>query len=150
MKISTTRSYISRGHHPLKKKEADLSGRWRKKSQLSTKEPARAATLSRPREGNQPKRSNHPATRSRLEGALRKANPRGCNRQEAVERAEELARKQQAILDKAERREKDKQENLNGKAPTLADNDSKIAESKDQTWKPSTVVTKIPGREKGK
>ncbi|MED6200979.1 hypothetical protein PIB30_090483 [Stylosanthes scabra] len=57
----------------------------------------------------------------------------------SVKRAEELSRKQQAILDEAEKREKDRQEKLNGRAPTLVDNDSKTAESKDHTWKPSTV-----------
>ncbi|MED6183453.1 hypothetical protein PIB30_038055, partial [Stylosanthes scabra] len=103
-----------------------------------------------PREGNRPKRSNHLATRSRLEGALREKTREATIATEAVKRAKELTRKQQAILDKAERREKDRQENLNGKAPTLADNDSETAESKDQTWKPSAVVTKLPGREKSK
>ncbi|MED6184363.1 hypothetical protein PIB30_046703 [Stylosanthes scabra] len=69
---------------------------------------------------------------------------------EAVKRAEELARKQQTILDEAEKREKDRQEKTNGKAPTLMINDSKTTELKDHTWKPATVVTKIPGREKSK
>ncbi|MED6123132.1 hypothetical protein PIB30_046391 [Stylosanthes scabra] len=51
----------------------------------------------------------------------------------AVKRAEEIARKQQAILDEAEKREKDRQEKMNGRAPTLVDNDSKTTESKDHT-----------------
>ncbi|MED6111938.1 hypothetical protein PIB30_056975 [Stylosanthes scabra] len=69
---------------------------------------------------------------------------------EAVERAEELAKKQQAILDEAERREKDRQEKLSSRILTMVDHDSKTAESKDHTWKPSTVVMKVPGREKSK
>ncbi|MED6128122.1 hypothetical protein PIB30_094629, partial [Stylosanthes scabra] len=67
---------------------------------------------------------------------------------EVVKRTEELAKKQQALLDEAERREKDRQEKLSSRIPTMVDHDSKIAESKDHTWRPSTVVTKVPGREK--
>ncbi|MED6187782.1 hypothetical protein PIB30_079762 [Stylosanthes scabra] len=89
-----------------------------------------------------------------LEAALRELLERqtreAANASEAVKRAEELARKQQAILDEAERKEKDRQEKLNGRAPTLVDNNSKTAESKDHTWKPFTMVTKILGREKSK
>ncbi|MED6165842.1 hypothetical protein PIB30_103510, partial [Stylosanthes scabra] len=69
---------------------------------------------------------------------------------EAVKRAEELAKKQQTILDEAERREKDRLEKLNNKTPTMVDHSSKTTESKDHTWRPSTVVTKVPGREKSK
>ncbi|MED6177402.1 hypothetical protein PIB30_097771 [Stylosanthes scabra] len=65
-----------------------------------------------------------------------------------VKRVEEFARKKQAILDEAEKREKDRQEKLNGRVLTLVDNDSKTAESKDHTWKPSTVVTKYPDERK--
>ncbi|MED6224822.1 hypothetical protein PIB30_087810, partial [Stylosanthes scabra] len=72
---------------------------------------------------------------------------------EAVKRAEELAKKQQAILDEAEKREKDRLEKLaklNNNMQTMADHSSKTAESKDHTWRPSTVMTKAPGREKNK
>ncbi|MED6122911.1 hypothetical protein PIB30_044345 [Stylosanthes scabra] len=69
---------------------------------------------------------------------------------EAVKRAEELAKKQQAILDEAEKREKDRQEKLSSRALTLVDNGNKTLESKDHTWKPPTVVTKAPEKEKSK
>ncbi|MED6153313.1 hypothetical protein PIB30_100671 [Stylosanthes scabra] len=52
---------------------------------------------------------------------------------EAVKIAEELAKKQQAILDEAERREKDRLEKLNNKTPTMIDHSSKTAESNDHT-----------------
>ncbi|MED6147750.1 hypothetical protein PIB30_046618 [Stylosanthes scabra] len=51
----------------------------------------------------------------------------------AVKRAEELAKKQQAILDEAERREKYRLEKLNNKTQTIMDHSSKMTESKDHT-----------------
>ncbi|MED6198549.1 hypothetical protein PIB30_067486, partial [Stylosanthes scabra] len=69
---------------------------------------------------------------------------------EAVKRAEELAKRQQTILDEAEKREKDrleKLEKLNSKTQTVANHSSKTAESKDRTWRPSTVITRALGRE---
>ncbi|MED6126348.1 hypothetical protein PIB30_077587 [Stylosanthes scabra] len=92
-----------------------------------------------------------------LEAALRELLERQTREaalaSEDVRRAEELAKKQQAILDEAEKREKDrleKLEKLNSKTQTVADHSSKTAESKDHTWRPSTMVTKAPGREKSK
>ncbi|MED6224584.1 hypothetical protein PIB30_085466, partial [Stylosanthes scabra] len=72
---------------------------------------------------------------------------------EAVKRAEELAKRHQTILDEVEKREKDrleKLERLNSKTQIVADHSSKTAESKDHTWRPSTVMTKAPGREKSR
>ncbi|MED6197395.1 hypothetical protein PIB30_056098 [Stylosanthes scabra] len=93
-------------------------------------------------------------TIQQLEAALRELLERQTREAviatEAVKRAEELAKKQQAILDEAEKTEKDRQEKLSSRVPTLVDNCSKTAESKDHTWKLSTVVTKVPGREKSK
>ncbi|MED6136041.1 hypothetical protein PIB30_052303 [Stylosanthes scabra] len=93
-------------------------------------------------------------TIQQLEAALRELLERQSREaaiaSEVVKRANELAKRQQAVLDEAERREKDKKEKLNGKAQTLADNDNKIAESTDHTWKPSTVVAKVSGQEKNK
>ncbi|MED6126607.1 hypothetical protein PIB30_080047 [Stylosanthes scabra] len=90
-------------------------------------------------------------TIQQLEAALRELLERetreGAIATEAVKRAEELAKKQQAILDEAKKREKDRQEKLSSKALTLG---SKTPESKDHTWKPSTVATKAPGKEKRK
>ncbi|MED6221666.1 hypothetical protein PIB30_056971 [Stylosanthes scabra] len=69
---------------------------------------------------------------------------------EAVKRAEELAKKQQAILDEVEKRKRNRSKKLNSKIPILLYDDSKTVESKDHTWKLSTVVTKEPGGEKSK
>ncbi|MED6188801.1 hypothetical protein PIB30_089340, partial [Stylosanthes scabra] len=52
---------------------------------------------------------------------------------EAVKRAKELVRKQQAILDEVEKREKNRSKKLNSKIPIPVDNDSKTVESKDHT-----------------
>ncbi|MED6166182.1 hypothetical protein PIB30_106620, partial [Stylosanthes scabra] len=63
-----------------------------------------------------------------LEAALRELLERQTREAaiatEAVRRAEEFAKKQQAILDEAEKREKDRSEKLNGKVPILVDDDS--------------------------
>ncbi|MED6224179.1 hypothetical protein PIB30_081418 [Stylosanthes scabra] len=94
-------------------------------------------------------------TIQQLEAALRELLERQTREaalaSEAVKRAEELAKRQKVILDEAEKREKDrlkKLERLNSKTQTVADHSSKTAESKDHTWRPSTVMTKAPGREK--
>ncbi|MED6224231.1 hypothetical protein PIB30_081956 [Stylosanthes scabra] len=96
-------------------------------------------------------------TIQQLEAALRELLERQTREaalaSEAVRRAEELARKQQAILDEVEKREKDrleKLEKLNSKTQTAADHSSKTAESKGRTWRPSTVITRAPGREGNK
>ncbi|MED6172228.1 hypothetical protein PIB30_048081 [Stylosanthes scabra] len=96
-------------------------------------------------------------TIQQLEAALRELLERQTREaalaSEAVKRVEELAQKQQAILDEAEKREKDrleKLEKLNSKTQTVADHSSKTAESKDRTWRPSTVMTRAPGREGSK
>ncbi|MED6196518.1 hypothetical protein PIB30_048245 [Stylosanthes scabra] len=92
-------------------------------------------------------------TIQQLEAALRELLERQTREaalaSKAVKRAEELTRKQQAILDEAEKREKDrleKLEKLNSKTQTAADHNSKTAESKDRTWRPSTVITRAPGK----
>ncbi|MED6212071.1 hypothetical protein PIB30_079716 [Stylosanthes scabra] len=89
-----------------------------------------------------------------LEAALRELLERQTREaalaSEVVKRAEELAKRQQAILDEAEKREKDRLEKLkklNSKTQTVADQNSKTAESKDRTWRPSTVITRAPERE---
>ncbi|MED6201407.1 hypothetical protein PIB30_094705 [Stylosanthes scabra] len=91
---------------------------------------------------------NH--TIQQLEAALRELLERQTREaalaSEAVKRAEELAKRQQAILDEAEKREKDRLEKLNSKTQTVADHSSKTAESKDRTWRPSTVITRAPGK----
>ncbi|MED6209374.1 hypothetical protein PIB30_054029 [Stylosanthes scabra] len=109
---------------------------------------------SRPRRREIDQRNN---TIQQLEAALRELLERQTREaalaSEAVRRAEELARKQQAILDEAEKREKDrleKLEKLNSKTQTAADHSSKTAESRDRTWKPSTVITRAPRREGNK
>ncbi|MED6189094.1 hypothetical protein PIB30_092394 [Stylosanthes scabra] len=96
-------------------------------------------------------------TIQQLEAALREFLERQTREaalaSEAIRRVEELARKQQAILDEAEKREKDrleKLEKLNSKTQTAADHSSKTAESKDRKWRPSTVITRAPGREGNK
>ncbi|MED6113805.1 hypothetical protein PIB30_074252 [Stylosanthes scabra] len=93
-------------------------------------------------------------TIQQLEAALRELLERQTREatiaSEVVKRAEELVKKQQAILDEAERREKDILEKLSNKTQTMIDQSSKTAESKDHTWRPSTVVTKASGREKSK
>ncbi|MED6111673.1 hypothetical protein PIB30_054489 [Stylosanthes scabra] len=93
-------------------------------------------------------------TIQQLEAALRELLERKTREaaiaMKAVKRPEELAKKQQAILDEAEKREKNRSEKLNNKIPIPVDDDSKIGESKDHTWRTSTVVTKAPGREKSK
>ncbi|MED6176724.1 hypothetical protein PIB30_090891 [Stylosanthes scabra] len=124
MKISTSRSYINRGQHPLKKHSVrDPGGRW-KKPHLTTKGPAKEKGVD---QGNQ--------TIQQLEAALKELLERQTREDaiamEAVKRAGELARKQQAILDEAEKREKDREEKLNSKIPTPVDNDNKTMESKD-------------------
>ncbi|MED6174903.1 hypothetical protein PIB30_073336 [Stylosanthes scabra] len=90
-------------------------------------------------------------TIQQLETALRELLERQTREaaiaSEAVKRAEELAKRQQVVLDEAEKREKDRQEKLSSRIPTMVDHDSKTAESKDHTWRPSTVETKAP-REK--
>ncbi|MED6136596.1 hypothetical protein PIB30_057521, partial [Stylosanthes scabra] len=106
-----------------------------------------------------------------LEAALRELLERQTRKaalaSEAIKRAEELARRQQAILEEAEKRERDrlaileeaekrererleKLEKLNGKTQTMANHSSRTAESQDRTWKASIVVTRAPGREKGR
>ncbi|MED6111316.1 hypothetical protein PIB30_051308 [Stylosanthes scabra] len=93
-------------------------------------------------------------TIQQLEAALRELLERQTREaalaSEAVKRAEELTKKQQAILDEAEKREKDKLEKLeklNSKTQTVANHSSKTAESKDHTWRPSTAITRALGRE---
>ncbi|MED6185997.1 hypothetical protein PIB30_062505, partial [Stylosanthes scabra] len=80
-------------------------------------------------------------TIQQLEAALRELLERQIREAaiatEAVRRAKELAKKQQAILDEAEKRDKDRSERLNGKIPIPVDDDSRIANSQDRTWKPS-------------
>ncbi|MED6152895.1 hypothetical protein PIB30_096307 [Stylosanthes scabra] len=96
------------------------------------------------------KEPNHPAARSSLERALRETNLRGCNSLGGCEKTGRTRKEQQAILEEAEKREKDRLEKLNNKTQTVMDHSSKTAESKDHTWRPSTVVTKAPGRDKSK
>ncbi|MED6175208.1 hypothetical protein PIB30_076262, partial [Stylosanthes scabra] len=79
-------------------------------------------------------------TIQQLEAALRELLERQTREtalaSEAVKRAEELAQKQQAILDEAEKREKDRLEKLekvNSKTQTVANHSNKTAESKDHT-----------------
>ncbi|MED6127150.1 hypothetical protein PIB30_085353 [Stylosanthes scabra] len=70
-------------------------------------------------------------TIQQLEAALRELLERQTREaaiaSEAVKRAEELANKQQAILDEAKRREKDKLEKLNNRTQTMIDHNSKTA-----------------------
>ncbi|MED6172812.1 hypothetical protein PIB30_053405 [Stylosanthes scabra] len=116
-----------------------------------------AADSSNPQPTPEKKIDQRNQTIQQLEAALRELLERQTREaalaSEAVKRAEELAKKQQAILDEAEKREKDrmeKLEKLNSKTQTVADHSSKTTESKDHTWRPSTVVTKALGREKSK
>ncbi|MED6175227.1 hypothetical protein PIB30_076445 [Stylosanthes scabra] len=97
-------------------------------------------------QGNQTIQQLEAALRELLERQTREA----AIATEAVRRAEELAKKQQAILDEAEKREKDRLERLNGKIPIPVDDNSWIVDSQDRRWKPSTVTTKATGREKSK
>ncbi|MED6148489.1 hypothetical protein PIB30_053674 [Stylosanthes scabra] len=97
-------------------------------------------------QGNQTTHQLEAALRELLERQTREA----AIATEEVRREKELAKKQQAILDEAEKREKDQSEKLNGKVPIPVDDDSRIADLQDRTWKPSTVATKITGREKSK
>ncbi|MED6201360.1 hypothetical protein PIB30_094182 [Stylosanthes scabra] len=92
--------------------------------------------------------SNPLPTPEKEEAALRELLERQTREaelaSEAVKRAEELTRKQQAILYEAEKREKDrleKHEKLHSKTQTVANHSSKTAKSKDRTWRPSTVTT---------
>ncbi|MED6225553.1 hypothetical protein PIB30_094698 [Stylosanthes scabra] len=52
---------------------------------------------------------------------------------EAMKRVEELTKKQQAVLDEVEMIEKDIQDKLSSRIPTMVDHDSKTAKSKDHT-----------------
>ncbi|MED6124347.1 hypothetical protein PIB30_058164 [Stylosanthes scabra] len=77
-------------------------------------------------------------TIQQLETALRELLERQTREaviaSEAVKKAKELAKKQQAVLDEVERREKDRQEKMSSRVPTMMDHDSKTAESKDHTY----------------
>ncbi|MED6128553.1 hypothetical protein PIB30_099029, partial [Stylosanthes scabra] len=76
-------------------------------------------------QGNQTIQQLEAALRELLERQTREA----AIATEVVKRQEELAKKQQAILDEAEKREKDQSEKLNGKVPIPVDDDSRIEDS---------------------
>ncbi|MED6202201.1 hypothetical protein PIB30_102975, partial [Stylosanthes scabra] len=59
---------------------SDLSGRWKEKSQSTTKREAKTVPPTNSEEGSRPEEPNHPATRNNLERALRETNSRSCNR----------------------------------------------------------------------
>ncbi|MED6217863.1 hypothetical protein PIB30_021504 [Stylosanthes scabra] len=68
---------------------------------------------------------------------------------EAMKRAEAMAARQQALLEEAEKRDRELKNRLRNKL-TYSDDDEGVTESCSGTWKPSVVVENPPAKENSK
>ncbi|MED6168233.1 hypothetical protein PIB30_010014 [Stylosanthes scabra] len=68
---------------------------------------------------------------------------------EAMKRAEAMAAEQQALLEKAEKRDQELKEKLRNRL-TYTDEDEGVGDSRSHTWKPSVVAGNPPAKENSK
>ncbi|MED6111358.1 hypothetical protein PIB30_051608 [Stylosanthes scabra] len=85
-----------------------------------------------------------------LKGLLDRQIQEAAIAAEARKRAEEMANKQQALLEETEKREKEWQERFHNRPPATDEDTSRTADSQVHTWKPSVVIGNQPLKENNK